>query len=71
VTEKITGSANSTDDAIKKERDAFDTLFDHAPDKLELVKKSLLTFMRKHLDKLKIEINDLDSQVLKLLITNF
>ncbi len=63
ITEKITGSANSTDETIKKERDAFDTLFDHAPEKLELVKKSLLTFMRKHLEKLKIKINDLDSQV--------
>ena len=47
-----------------KERDAFDTLFEHAPDKLVLVKNSLLTFTRKHLNKLEIEINDLDNNQL-------
>ena len=34
VTEQITGSSNP----VKKDRDAFDTLFEHAPDKLNLVK---------------------------------
>ena len=38
VTEQITGSSNP----VKKDRDAFDTLFDHAPDKLTLVKNVIL-----------------------------
>nr|XP_010597580.1 beta-parvin [Loxodonta africana] len=44
------------------ERDAFDTLFDHAPDKLSLVKKSLITFVNKHLNKLNLEVTELESQ---------
>ncbi|EDL04456.1 parvin, beta, partial [Mus musculus] len=44
------------------ERDAFDTLFDHAPDKLNLVKKSLITFVNKHLNKLNLEVTDLETQ---------
>ena len=82
---------------MKCEKDAFDTLFDHAPDKLEvskwslgtpeirnkilrganlnhffvyfechlflqLVKKSLLTFANKHLNKLNLEASNLDTQ---------
>ncbi|KAM5289057.1 beta-parvin [Ctenodactylus gundi] len=44
------------------ERDAFDTLFDHAPDKLTLVKKSLITFVNKHLNKLNLEVTELETQ---------
>jgi len=47
---------------MKCERDAFDTLFDHAPDKLEVVKKSLVTFVNKHLNKINLEVSDLDTQ---------
>jgi len=47
---------------LKCERDAFDTLFDHAPDKLQVVKKSLITFANKHLNKINLEVEDLDSQ---------
>jgi len=47
---------------LKCERDAFDTLFDHAPDKLEVVKKSLVTFVNKHLNKINLEVSDLDTQ---------
>jgi len=61
VTEQITQSTN--ENKAKIDRDAFDTLFDHAPEKLSLVKNSLLTFMRKHLDKIKFSVNDLDSQL--------
>lgn len=43
------------------ERDAFDTLFDHAPEKLAVVKKSLVTFVNKHLNKLNFEVVDLGS----------
>ncbi|CAF0731007.1 unnamed protein product [Brachionus calyciflorus] len=60
VIEKITGSNASKDETSKKDRDAFDALFDHAPEKLELVKNSLLTFMRKHLSKINIEVNSLE-----------
>lgn len=45
------------------ERDAFDTLFDHAPDKLNVVKKTLITFVNKHLNKLNLEVTELDTQV--------
>ncbi|XP_078805422.1 beta-parvin isoform X2 [Oryzias latipes] len=44
------------------ERDAFDTLLDHAPDKLNVVKSSLITFVNKHLNKLNLEVTELESQ---------
>uniref|UniRef100_A0A8C2EDN0 Parvin, alpha b n=1 Tax=Cyprinus carpio TaxID=7962 RepID=A0A8C2EDN0_CYPCA len=44
------------------ERDAFDTLFDHAPDKLNVVKKTLITFVNKHLNKLNLEVSELETQ---------
>jgi len=47
---------------MRCERDAFDTLFDHAPDKLQVVKKSLVSFVNKHLNKINLEVTDLDSQ---------
>ncbi|XP_045531814.1 beta-parvin [Pieris brassicae] len=46
---------------MRCERDAFDALFDHAPDKLQVVKKSLITFVNKHLSKVNLEVSDLDS----------
>merc|ERR1719244_1606031 len=50
------------DVGMRCERDAFDTLFDHAPDKLQVVKKSLITFVNKHLNKISLEVTDLDTQ---------
>lgn len=47
------------DVGMRCERDAFDTLFDHAPEKLQVVKKSLITFVNKHLGKLNFEVLDL------------
>uniref|UniRef100_A0A8C7RXV4 Parvin alpha n=1 Tax=Oncorhynchus mykiss TaxID=8022 RepID=A0A8C7RXV4_ONCMY len=41
---------------------AFDTLFDHAPDKLNVVKKTLITFVNKYLNKLNLEVSELDTQ---------
>uniref|UniRef100_A0A5G2R583 Parvin alpha n=1 Tax=Sus scrofa TaxID=9823 RepID=A0A5G2R583_PIG len=41
---------------------AFDTLFDHAPDKLNVVKKTLITFVNKHLNKLNLEVTELETQ---------
>jgi parvin len=49
------------DVGMRCERDAFDTLFDHAPEKLAVVKKSLVTFVNKHLGKLNFEVSDLGS----------
>lgn len=47
---------------MKCERDAFDALFDHAPEKLQVVKKSLITFVNKQLSKVNLEVMDLDTQ---------
>ncbi|KAF6028107.1 PARVA [Bugula neritina] len=60
VSEEITGA--NDDIGARFERDAFDTLFDHAPDKLSVVKKSLITFVNKHLNKVNLEVTDLDRQ---------
>jgi len=49
-------------DGERQERDAFDTLFDHAPEKLNVVKKSLQGFVNKHLGKLNLEVTNLDKQ---------
>ncbi|KAM8974551.1 beta-parvin [Pelodytes ibericus] len=60
VTEELT---TTTEMMIGKfERDAFDTLFDHAPEKLSVVKKSLITFVNKHLNKLNLEVTELETQ---------
>lgn len=55
-------TATYDDLGLRFQRDAFDTLFDHAPDKLQVVKKSLLTFVNKHLNKINLEVTDLDTQ---------
>jgi len=60
IAEELTG--NYDDVGMRCERDAFDTLFDHAPDKLMVVKKSLVTFVNKHLNKINLEATDLDTQ---------
>jgi len=60
VLEELT--ATYDDLGLRCERDAFDTLFDHAPDKLQVVKKSLITFVNKHLNKINLEVADLDTQ---------
>nr|CAD7453020.1 unnamed protein product [Timema tahoe] len=60
VLEEITSTYD--DLGMRCERDAFDTLFDHAPDKLQVVKKSLVTFVNKHLNKVNLEVTDLDNQ---------
>ncbi|XP_015427390.1 PREDICTED: beta-parvin [Myotis davidii] len=60
ITEELT---TTTEQMMGRfERDAFDTLFDHAPDKLALVKKSLITFVNKHLNKLNLEVTELETQ---------
>jgi len=60
IAEELTSSYK--DIGMRCERDAFDTLFDHAPDKLQVVKKSLITFVNKHLNKINLEVTDLDTQ---------
>ncbi|KAK1804585.1 hypothetical protein P4O66_020578 [Electrophorus voltai] len=60
IQEEITGNTEAL--SGRHERDAFDTLFDHAPDKLSVVKKTLITFVNKHLNKLNLEVAELDTQ---------
>ncbi|XP_057334867.1 beta-parvin [Microplitis mediator] len=60
VREEITSTYD--DLGMRCERDAFDTLFDHPHDKLPVVKKSLVSFVNKHLSKLNFEVTDLDTQ---------
>ncbi|XP_059086040.1 beta-parvin-like [Tigriopus californicus] len=60
IMEELTSAYD--DLGLKQERDAFDTLFDHAPDKLQVVKKSLVTFVNKHLNKINLDVYDLDAQ---------
>ncbi|KAF7225423.1 transcript variant X2 [Nothobranchius furzeri] len=60
IQEEITGNTEAF--SGRHERDAFDTLFDHAPDKLNVVKKTLITFVNKHLNKLNLEVSELDTQ---------
>ena len=54
VTEQLTGSYDELGMRLEQ-RDAFDTLFDHAPDKLQIVKKSLVNFVNRHLNRVNIE----------------
>ncbi|PAV91957.1 hypothetical protein WR25_25199 [Diploscapter pachys] len=60
VMEQLTGTQQEL--GPKGERDAFDTLFDYGPDKLAHVKTSLLAFCNKHLNKINLEVTDLDHQ---------
>ncbi|XP_023237638.1 beta-parvin-like isoform X1 [Centruroides sculpturatus] len=60
VAEELTSTYD--DLGMRVERDAFDTLFDHAPDKLQVVKKSLVSFVNKHLNRINLEVTDLDTQ---------
>uniref|UniRef100_A0A672QEJ5 Protein-methionine sulfoxide oxidase mical2b-like n=1 Tax=Sinocyclocheilus grahami TaxID=75366 RepID=A0A672QEJ5_SINGR len=62
VMEEITGNTEYVSVFLYSERDAFDTLLDHAPDKLNVVKKTLITFVNKHLNKLNLEVAELDTQ---------
>ncbi|CAG0920961.1 unnamed protein product [Notodromas monacha] len=61
IAEEIT--ARYDDLGMRGERDAFDTLFDHAPDKLVVVKKSLIAFVNKHLNRIDMELTDLEGQL--------
>ncbi|VDN59033.1 unnamed protein product [Dracunculus medinensis] len=60
LTEQLT--TVQTELGMKGERDAFDTLFDYGPDKLAHVKSSLLAFCNKHLNKINLEVTDLETQ---------
>ncbi|XP_020892762.1 alpha-parvin [Exaiptasia diaphana] len=61
VVEEITGPDADMMDG-KPERDAFDALFDNAPEKLGVVKKSLQGFVNRHLNKLNLEVTNIDTQ---------
>lgn len=61
ATEQLTGK-HQDNQPPKGERDAFDTLFDYGPDKLQHVKGSLVAFCNKHLNKINLEVTDLETQ---------
>ncbi|XP_053210261.1 alpha-parvin-like [Panonychus citri] len=54
ITEQLTGSFDELGMRVEP-RDAFDTLFDHALDKLQIVKRSLVNFVNRHLNTINIE----------------
>ncbi|XP_074605648.1 beta-parvin-like isoform X2 [Brevipalpus obovatus] len=54
VSEQLSGTYDELGMRIEP-RDAFDTLFDHAPDKLQMVKRSLVNFVNRHLTRINIE----------------
>uniref|UniRef100_A0A8C5GWQ6 Calponin-homology (CH) domain-containing protein n=1 Tax=Gouania willdenowi TaxID=441366 RepID=A0A8C5GWQ6_GOUWI len=62
VTKELTSTTDLRLFLLFTERDAFDTLLDHAPDKLNVVKTSLITFVNKQLNKLNLEVTELESQ---------
>merc|ERR1712012_944733 len=52
---------NLMGEAAEGKRDGFDTLIDHAPEKLHFVKESLIRFSNSHLAKLGYPVTDLES----------
>ncbi|XP_033101926.1 beta-parvin-like isoform X1 [Anneissia japonica] len=64
VSKRVSETITKANEAIggNFERDAFDTLFSHAPDKLIIVRKSLVTFANKHLNKINLDVTDLEEQ---------
>ncbi|TMS37708.1 hypothetical protein L596_004588 [Steinernema carpocapsae] len=60
TTEQLTTC--QTELGLKGERDAFDTLFDYGPAKLTHVKTSLVAFCNKHLNKINLEVTELETQ---------
>ncbi|KAF7266099.1 beta-parvin [Rhynchophorus ferrugineus] len=60
ITENLTMEYD--DVGMRCERDAFDTLFDQAPEKLQIVKKSMVTFANKHLNKMHFEVSEIETQ---------
>ncbi|XP_065185656.1 alpha-parvin-like [Sycon ciliatum] len=61
IVEEITGSEDGFGNRIP-DKDVFDRLFEQAPDKLQAVENSLLTFVNKHLAKIKVEVVDVGTQ---------
>jgi len=56
VNEDVTAAVQDDWGGVRGEKDAFDTLYDHAPEKASDVKHSLLTFANKHLARLNLEV---------------
>lgn len=61
VKERITGTYDEFGE--RTERDAFDSLILQAPEKLNIVKKSLVTFVNRQLGKINLEIQDLETEL--------
>ena len=56
INEELTGSYYELGMRVDS-RDEFDRLFEHSPEKFQIVKKSLVNFVNKHLRQLNIECN--------------
>lgn len=54
ISEQLTGTYDEFGMRLEQ-KDAIDALFSHAPDKLQLVKRSLISFVNRHLNKINIE----------------
>ena len=61
IVEEITGGDDAFGNRIP-DKDVFDRLFEQAPDKLQAVENSLLTFANKHLAKIDVEVVDVGTQ---------
>ncbi|XP_025906177.1 gamma-parvin isoform X1 [Nothoprocta perdicaria] len=58
--EYITDTKGNSED--QSTGDAFDELFNHAPDRLDAVKQVFLKFVNQHVGKLGLNVNDIESQ---------
>ncbi|KFZ50838.1 Gamma-parvin, partial [Antrostomus carolinensis] len=58
--EYVTGSKENLE--AQAQDDAFDDLFSRAPDKLDAVKKVFLQFVNQHIEKLGLNVKDIESQ---------
>lgn len=56
LSEQLTGTYDDLGPRLEQ-RDAIDALFSHAPEKLTMVKRSLVGFVNRHLNKINMEAN--------------
>ena len=60
VEQLITEELTAPNDTQDEDQDVFDTLVDHEPEKLPMVKQKLIEFSNKHLKKINLEVTDID-----------
>lgn len=62
VMEQLTATYSDLGLVGERQRDAFDTLFEHAPEKLQLVKNKLTQFANQQLQRINLEVSDISTQ---------